>query len=130
VVLEVTGACDDESGVVIGVVAAVVRGVEVVGLVNVDKVDNAEVVEDGEEPGPGTTGITTVSVGCAGLTIDIDAVIVEAIVRKIVVATAGSLITTVDIMVAVIVSNTLCDIVTVSTLSELCVTVLVTVSGA
>ena len=129
-VLEVTGACTEESDNVMGVVVAVVRGVEIMGSVDVGKVYNTEDVEDeSRETGPGATGITTVSVGCEGLTIDIDGEFVETIVSDTVVAEAGSLITTVEIMVCVNVSNKLRDIVTVPILSEFCVIVLVTVSG-
>ena len=127
----VVEACNEGSNVVIDVILAVVKGVKTVDVVDVDRLDDTGIVEDStSEPGPGTTGITTVSVGCEGLTIEIDGVTVEAIVSNTVVATAGLLITTVDVMVCVTVSNTLFDIVIVSARSELCVTVLVTVAGA
>ena len=120
----------EEAGVEIEVVLAVIKGVETVDFVEVDKVDNTGNVEGSEsEPGPLMTGITTVSIGCEGLTIEINGVTVEAIVNNTVVVTAGSLITTVDVIVCENVSNTLFDTVIVSTLSELCIIVLVTVAG-
>ncbi|MCJ1295608.1 hypothetical protein MMC34_007171 [Xylographa carneopallida] len=122
---------NEETEVGIDVAPAVLGSVKAADFVDVVKVDRTAIVEEnGSELGPGMTGMTTVSVACDGLTTAIDGVKVEATVSNTVVVTAGSVITTVDATVCVSVSNTVLDIVTVSTLSELCVTVRVTVAGA